>query len=97
MLASQLECKLRIDTLFKRKRFKQREIDLKFLLKSKQQPWNRSRIYAVGEGGAGKTSMCKGLIGKPFSESEESTTGCSSLTLNISKTGIKIGGESRRR
>ena len=70
--ASQLECKLLIDKLFKRKRFRQKEIDWKFFLKRLKRPWNRSRIYAVGEGGVGKTSVCNSLIGKAFSETEES-------------------------
>jgi hypothetical protein len=91
--ASQLECKLLIDKLFKRKRFRQKEIDWKFFLKRLKRPWNRNRIYAVGEGGVGKTSVCNSLIGKAFSETEESTVGVGSLSFRISNAGVKSGGK----
>ena len=87
-MASQLECKLRIDKLFKRKRFRQKDIDIVFFLKRLKQAWNRSRIYAVGEGGVGKTSLCNGLIGKPFSESEKSTRGVDSFSCSILDAGV---------
>ena len=51
-----------------------------------KQPLNRSRLFFVGEGRAGKTSMSNALRGLPFKEDEESTKGINEATCDIFET-----------
>ncbi len=53
---------------------------------SKNLPLNEVRIILVGDGGAGKTSLAKRLLGKHFNQNESQTHG-----INIDHLWLKQG------
>ncbi len=48
-----------------------------------QQPLNESKLILIGDGGAGKTSVMKRLLGQPFNPQESQTHGININTLTV--------------
>jgi small GTP-binding protein len=48
-----------------------------------QQPLNESKLILIGDGGAGKTSVLKRLLGQPFNPQESQTHGININTLTV--------------
>jgi len=57
-------------------------------LEGEKQVLNEVKVLLVGEGGAGKTSLVKRLLGKKFDKEESKTEG-----INIEKWGVNEGGK----
>ena len=56
------------------------------MLESEQSiPWNRSRVFILGEAGVGKTSLLRALLNMPF-EIVKSTIGASISTVDATNT-----------
>lgn len=56
------------------------------MLESEQSiPWNRSRVFILGEAGVGKTSLLRALLNMPFKE-VLSTIGADISTLDATDT-----------
>ena len=97
-LLAQIEHKRCIDTLFaNHKRFNQREVDSYYAMKQKfvetlrnikLAPLNRSRIFAIGAGGSGKTSCCMTFRDLPPQHHVPSTIGVDAFTFDVSETEV---------
>ncbi|MCP4152829.1 MAG: hypothetical protein GY757_34165, partial [bacterium] len=59
-------------------------------LAEKSQALNEVKVLLVGDGAAGKTSLMKQLMGKPFDKKESQTHGININTLAVSQKNSKI-------
>ena len=48
--------------------------------------WNRSRVFIVGQGGVGKTSLLRALLNMVFMEKVKSTIGADISTVDATNT-----------
>ena len=62
---------------------KAREFAKNAISRGGQQAWMRSKLMAVGQGRAGKTSLVRSLLGEPFDETVMSTIGAHTETLCV--------------
>lgn len=59
-------------------------------LEGEKEPLNEVKVLLVGDGGAGKTSLVKGLLGKGFDGNEHQTQGINIKGWNFDDRGQKI-------
>ncbi|MCP4582448.1 MAG: GTP-binding protein, partial [candidate division Zixibacteria bacterium] len=59
-------------------------------LKGEKRPLNEVKVILVGDGGAGKTSLVKQLLGEKFNISEPQTHGIKIKPWHISESGIDV-------